>query len=100
MTKRFECIGENMEVSLKDTESEMSDYPFSLCCESVDDFETLVQECLQLVGLLNTLHEENEELRQTTKTQQIRIYCQDKEIQKLNEQLNKIPNTIKEVWIE
>jgi len=54
----------------------------------------------EVVGLLNTLHKENEQLRQTTKTQQIRIYCQDKEIQKLNEQLNKIPNTIKEVWIE
>ena len=54
----------------------------------------------ELEDLLNALNDENRELRQTTKTQQIRIYCQDKEIQKLNEQLNKIPNTIKEVWIE
>lgn len=36
----------------------MFEYPFSLCCESVDDFETLVQECLQVVGLLNTQAEE------------------------------------------
>ena len=37
---------------------------------------------------------------ETIKTQQVRIYCQDKEIQKLQKQLTKIPPKIKEVWLE
>ena len=30
----------------------------------------------------------------------VRIYCQDQEIQKLQNQLNQIPPNIKEVWLE
>ena len=83
MTKRFECIGENMQVSIKDNESEMSEYPFSLCCESVDDFETLVQECLQMVGLLNHLHQENNYLSTIRENQQQMIL----KLKEENEQL-------------
>lgn len=39
-------------------------------------------------------------LQKTIQTQQIRIYCQDKEITKLLNQLGKIPDSIKEVWLE
>jgi len=79
--------------------------------EVVELLNTLHQENLSLKFELDVcannklysrrkLEEENEQLRQTTKTQQIRIYCQDKEIQRLNEQLNKIPESIRSVWIE
>lgn len=82
----------------------MSEKQFKLSSETVLQYQIMNNDTdlneSEVVDLLNKLYEENRVLRQTTKTQQIRIYCQDKEIQKLNEQLNKIPNTIKEVWIE
>lgn len=68
--------------------------------ESKEDAQKVCDYLNEQQATISRLNDENEQLRQTTKTQQIRIYCQDKEIQKLNEQLNKIPNTIKEVWLE
>ena len=56
--KRFNVIVDDMEVSIKDNEYELMEYPFSLTCESIDDFDSLIHECLQVVGLLNTQAEE------------------------------------------
>ena len=61
--KRFNVIVDNMEVSIKDNESELMEYPFSLACESIDDFDSLIHECLEMVGLLNNLHQENKQLK-------------------------------------
>ena len=46
-----------------------------------------------VVGLLNDQAE-------TIRKQSIRIYCQDKEIQRLLGELEKIPKSIREVWLE
>ena len=64
MTKRFNVIVDDMEVSIKDNESELMEYPFSLTCESIDDFDPLIHECLQVEGLLNTLHQENQQWKE------------------------------------
>lgn len=37
---------------------------------------------------------------ETIRKQSIRIYCQDKEIQRLLGELEKIPKSIREVWLE
>ena len=102
----------------------MSEKQFTFVCDDEscyfkDDKRALT--CLEVVDLLNELYDENEQLRQTVqhleeecgarendidtymktiKTQQVRIYCQDKQIQTLQNQLNKIPPNIKEVWLE
>ena len=40
------------------------------------------------------------EQAETIRKQSIRIYCQDKEVQRLLGELEKIPKNIREVWLE
>ena len=40
------------------------------------------------------------EQAETIRKQSIRIYCQDKEVQRLLGELEKIPKSIREVWLE
>ena len=47
----------------------------------------------EVVDLLN-------EQAETIRKQSIRIYCQDKEVQRLLGELEKIPKNIREVWLE
>ena len=47
-------------------------------------------------AIVDLLNEQDEIIRK----QSVIIYCQDQEIQRLNEQLEKIPPKIKEVWID
>lgn len=89
--KRFIVENDNNEVSIKDKVKD--NYPFALAYEHIDDADNLIQECLSLVGLLN-------EQAETIRKQSIRIYCQDKEVQRLLGQLEKIPKSIREVWLE
>ena len=48
-----------LEVSLKDTV--LNNYPFSLACENLDEFEPLITEIINVCGLLN--EKESEILR-------------------------------------
>lgn len=57
--------------------------------EQLDTFDYTERLC----GLLNDQCE-------TIRKQSIRIYCQDKEIQRLLGELEKIPKSIREVWLE
>lgn len=50
-------------------------------------------EAQKIVDVLN-------EQAETIRKQSIRIYCQDKEVQRLLGQLEKIPKSIREVWLE
>ena len=51
---------------------------------------------LWVVEVVDLLNEQAERIRENS----IRIYCQDKEIQRLLGELEKIPKSIREVWLE
>ncbi len=64
-----------------------------------DPENTVTYECRN-EDVAKELCEFMNEQEATIRQQAVRIYCQDKEIQKLQEQLNQIPKNIREVWIE
>lgn len=74
----------------------MSEKRFTFVCDDEncrfkDNGETI--DCVEVVDCLN---DQSERIRK----QSIRIYCQDKEIQRLLGELEKIPKSIREVWLE
>lgn len=51
---------------------------------------------IEAIWLCDFMNEQAEIIRK----QSIRIYCQDKEVQRLLGELEKIPKSIREVWLE
>ena len=51
--KRFLVVADDLDksVSIKDTVKR--NYPFSICCESIDDYDILISECMGCCYLLN-----------------------------------------------
>jgi len=75
MTKRFQVeTDEGFVVSLKDNLAKK--YPFSLACESVDDYENVIDEVMSCGVLLNQLWEQTQ-----------RFEKHNQELEKENEQL-------------
>ena len=74
--------GDTQEVSIFD---EVKDnYPFVLVCESIDDYDILINECLNCSDLLNELESEIQRLKRN-------IHCLQKEnteLSKLNRSIN------------
>ena len=64
--------------------------------EGLDDYYHLGNDERDVKGICKLLNEQAEIIRK----QSIRIYCQDKEVQRLLGQLEKIPKSIREVWLE
>ena len=64
--------------------------------EGLDDYYHLGNDERDVKGICKLLNEQAETIRK----QSIRIYCQDKEVQRLLGELEKIPKSIREVWLE
>ena len=59
-------------------------------------FDNETEEYMDMEDCKDKLNEQAETIRK----QSIRIYCQDKEVQRLLGELEKIPKSIREVWLE
>ena len=53
-----------------------------------------------IVDVLNDQQATIDKQNKIIKEQTLRVYCQDQEIQKLINQLEKIPDSIKDVWLK
>ena len=85
MTKRFQVeTDEGFVVSLKDNLTKK--YPFSLACESVDDYENVIDEVMSCGALLNQLWEQTR-----------RFEKHNQELAEENEELKKELHKIKSV---
>ena len=86
----------------------MSDERFTI--KPQDDYWAVVDNYNEdKVCIINGIHTKIEAIwlcdfmndqAETIRKQSIRIYCQDKEVQRLLGQLEKIPKSIREVWLE
>ena len=56
--KRFEVMTDNFEISIKD--KAVRDYPFSIQCENIDEFEPLLQEVMNVNARLNKTWEQTQ----------------------------------------
>ena len=54
--KRYEVETEGFQVSIKDNISKK--YPFSVSCESIDDYENIINEAMSICSELNRLWEQ------------------------------------------
>lgn len=59
-------------------------------------FDNETEDFMDMEDCKDKLNEQAEIIRK----QSIRIYCQDKEVQRLLGELEKIPKSIREVWLE
>lgn len=59
-------------------------------------FDNETEDFMDMEDCKDKLNEQAETIRK----QSIRIYCQDKEVQRLLGELEKIPKNIREVWLE
>ena len=59
-------------------------------------FDNETEDFMDMEDCKDKLNEQAETIRK----QSIRIYCQDKEVQRLLGELEKIPKSIREVWLE
>lgn len=75
----------------------MSEKQFKLSSETVLQYQIMNNDTdLNENEVVDLLNEQAERIRENS----IRIYCQDKEIQRLFGELEKIPKSIREVWLE
>ena len=87
MSKRFEVeTDEGFVVSIKDNLTKK--YPFSISCESVDDYENIINEAMSVGVLLNQVWEQTQ-----------RFEKHNQRLENENEQLKKIIH-IADVLIE
>lgn len=76
-------------------------YPFCIKEDGEVVLETIPLSIAEKVrDKLNTQQATIDKQNKIIKEQTLRVYCQDQEIQKLINQLEKIPDSIKDVWLK
>ena len=63
------------------------------------DVDMIVDKLNEQQDTIKNLYDEIHSLKKIIKEQTLRVYCQDQEIQKLINQLEKIPPKIRDVWL-
>ena len=88
--KRFRA---NFDVSIYDSETE------EYISTSERGLEEIAKRMNEQQATIKNLYDEIHSLKKIIKEQTLRVYCQDQEIQKLINQLEKIPPKIRDVWL-